>query len=340
MKAPPAGVVLLLTTVLWGSTFVVTKSLLDVAPPLAYLALRFGAAALVFVPFVLWRGLRRTPHLLVDGLLLGSVNAIGIFLQVFGQLYTTPAKSAFITSMNTPLTALAGLALYRIVPTRAQRVAIALASAGLCLLTWPPAGAKLNPGDLLTIGCALAFAIFITEAARRAARHDALALTMIQVTVAAVMFVTAALVARALGTRLPLAEQPTFVRLEAQPFPHGSVVLWQMAYMSIGCVVVVMAVQTWALQRLSAATAAVIYSLEPVVATVLALLVDGMSAAPGPRGTAGAFLVLCGIYVAEGRDLRRLMRRSSAAPSSRNDADDGAARQPTNEQPPDDLGVQ
>lgn len=323
MKAPPAGVVLLLTTVLWGSTFVVTKSLLEVAPPLAYLALRFGIAALVLVPVVAWRGLRRTPRLVVDGLVLGGMNALGILLQVFGQLYTTPAKSAFITSMNTPLTALAGLALYRIVPTRAQRVAIALASAGLCLLTWPPAGARLNPGDLLTIGCAVAFALFITEAARRASRHDALALTVMQVSVAAVLFVGSALVARALGARLPVADQPVFVRLEAHPFPHGPVVLWQMAYMSIGCVVVVMAVQTWALQRLSAATAAVIYSLEPVVATALALLVDGISAAPGPRGTAGAFLVLCGIYVAEGRDLRRLARRSRAAPSSTNDAGDG-----------------
>ena len=340
MKAPPAGGVLLLTTLLWGSTFVVTKSLLAVAPPLGYLALRFGIAALLYLPLVLWRGLRRTPHLGKDGLLLGGLNAVGILLQVCGQLYTTPAKSAFITSMNTPLTALCGLLLYRIFPARAQRVAIVLASVGLCLLTWPPAGTQLNPGDLLTIGCAATFAIFITEAARRAARHDALTLTVIQVTVAATLFVGAAVLARALGS-LPPAQQPLLVRLEAQPFPHGPVVLWQMAYMSIGCVVVVMAVQTWALQRLSAATAAVIYSLEPVVATALALLVDGASAAPGPRETAGAFFVLCGIYVAEGRDLRRLMRRSKPAPSSHDDDAGAGPPHPANEQPlPDDFGVQ
>jgi drug/metabolite transporter (DMT)-like permease len=299
VKAPPAGLVLLAATVAWGSTFVVTASLLEDAPPLTYLALRFGAATLVLLPLA--PRLRASRGLVRDALVLGLLNACGLLLQVFGQCYTTPAKSSFITSLNTPLTALCGLLLYRQVPTRAQRIAIVLATAGLCLLTWPPPGARINPGDLYTVGCAVLYAVFIVESARRAPRHDAITMAVAQVVIAAVLFAGCAMLARSIHADTNLLE------LEARPFPHGARVLWQMAYMSTVCVAGTMIAQTWALQRLPATTSAVIYSLEPVVATALSMALG--DAGPGPRGTTGAVLVLCAVYVAEGRELRRLVRR-------------------------------
>ena len=135
---PSAGLVLLACTCVWASTFAVTKELVATAPPLLYLTLRFGAAALLLTPLLLWRRASlRSPGFLRDSLVLGLLNASGLVFQVLGQVYTTASKSAFITSLNTPLTALVGLLVYRIVPTMGQRVAVALASFGLVLLTWP-----------------------------------------------------------------------------------------------------------------------------------------------------------------------------------------------------------
>ena len=332
MKKPSAKLVLLLVTCGWGSTFIVTKALLRDAPPFLYLAIRFSIATLALLPVVLWRGLG-VPRgnwrpFLRDSVVLGLLNAVGLVLQVFGQVYTSPAKSAFITSLNTPLTALFGLIVYRELPTRGQRVGVALASVGLLLLTWPLDGARFNPGDLLTVGCAILYAGFIVESARRTPRHGALSLAFSQIVIATLLFTSFAIVARL----LPFTDGE-LLRLELRPYPRGITAALQMAYMSLVCVAAIMLVQTWALHRLPATTAAVIYSLESVVATALAVIVGGASEWPGPRGATGGFLVLCAIYVAEGRR-RRSSSASATTASDGSQADaDEASDEPEVSQP-------
>jgi drug/metabolite transporter (DMT)-like permease len=253
-----------------------------------------------------------------DSLVLGVLNAGGLVFQVLGQVYTSPAKSAFITSLNTPLTPLCALLVYRELPTRAQRIGVLLASIGLVLLTWPPEGARLNPGDLLTVGCAILYAGFIVESARRTPRHPALSLAFSQVLIAALLFTACAVLTRT--SQLPgLAD---LMRWELRPFPRGPVTVMQMAYMSLVCVAGIMLVQTWALQRLPATTAAVIFALESVVATAIAIAVNGPSEWPGPRGATGGFLVVCAIYVAEGR--RRVRSTHEIAISNSHGAKDDA----------------
>src|SRR5262249_25045304 len=95
-------VILVGVTILWGSTFAVTKSIVHEAPPLVYLPFRFGLAAAV-MGTIYFRRLPRSRRALVDGAILGLLNSSGLVLQVFGQVYTSASKSAFITSLNTPL---------------------------------------------------------------------------------------------------------------------------------------------------------------------------------------------------------------------------------------------
>jgi drug/metabolite transporter (DMT)-like permease len=309
--APPAGLVLLVTTAVWGSTFMVTKDLVASTPPLGYLALRFGIAAVVVLPVAFARRAHTTPAFLRDALVVGLFNGIGLLFQVIGQVYTTASKSAFITSLNTPLTAIIGFVVYRIVPSREQKAAVALATLGLFLLTWPSGGARVNPGDLVTIGCALSYGFYIVEASRRAPRHDAVLFAIGQIVVGALLFVLARAIA--LQLRTPI---------ELRPFVWTTRVTLQMAYMSIVCVVLTMFAQTWTLQRLSATTAAVIYAAEPVFAMAIALAVDAAAEWPGARGATGALLVLFGLYVAEGRNLRRARSAANANKTSIAHSDD------------------
>jgi drug/metabolite transporter (DMT)-like permease len=51
--------------------------------------------------------------------------------------------------------------------------------------------------------------------------------------------------------------------------------------------------------RMSATHAAVVFALEPVFATALAIAVEGGSEWPGSRGAAGAALVLAGVLASE-----------------------------------------
>src|SRR5262245_34645382 len=87
--------VLMLTTLIWGCTFVIVKDVLEQWPPMAYLAVRFALAAVVLFAFfprqVFVSGLREWRA----GATLGVIMGCGFALQAIGQVYTTPAKSAF-----------------------------------------------------------------------------------------------------------------------------------------------------------------------------------------------------------------------------------------------------
>ena len=98
-------------TVLWGSTFVVTKDIVREAPPLLYLSFRFGVAALLLLRDLSSAAARgAAARSSSTASILGLLNSLGLVLQVFGQVYTTASKSAFITSLNTPLMPLVALA--------------------------------------------------------------------------------------------------------------------------------------------------------------------------------------------------------------------------------------
>ncbi len=294
-------------TVLWGSTFVVTKSVVRSTAPIDYLLLRFGVAALLLLPFALTRRLpaqeKGARRVIVDGVVLGLLNSAGLVLQVFGQAYTTASKSSFITSLNTPLTPLVGLFLYGAAPARAQRWAIVVATLGLLLLTYPAADVTgrvhWNRGDLATVGCAIIYAFTIVQIARRAPGHDAVHITFVQLAVGAVLFALAWLAMRGVLHAVPLDHLPEFARLEAQPFVADARLIASGLYMAVVCTLITFLLQTWAMARMSATRAAVMFALEPLFATAMALAVDGAGEWPGPRAAVGAVIVLGAVLISE-----------------------------------------
>jgi drug/metabolite transporter (DMT)-like permease len=294
---PRPELVLVGVTVLWGSTFIVTKDIVRASPPMLYLVIRFGVAALLLL--ALYGRRLRDRRLIVDGIVLGVMSSLGLVLQVIGQAYTTASKSAFITSLNTPLTPLVAYLLYRTRPSRPQLAAVLLATVGLALLTYPSGGARWNVGDLYTFGCAIFYGFTIVQIARRSARHDAAPLTAVQVAAAAATFVVALAVASLCIRTMKPAALPDFAQLEARPFIATPRLLAELAYMALVCTVATFGLQTWAMARMSATHAAIMFALEPVFATAIALLVEGSTEWPGNRGAGGACLVLLAVAVSE-----------------------------------------
>src|SRR5260221_9454326 len=90
-------------TVLWGTTFIITKDLLREVAPLVYITLRFSLAAVVLLA-IFPRTLSAPRRTLKDGLALGIGQGGGLLLQVLGQLDTSASKTAFVTALSTPLT--------------------------------------------------------------------------------------------------------------------------------------------------------------------------------------------------------------------------------------------
>ena len=100
-KTHRTGAILLLlaTVAIWGSTFAVVKGALRDCSPLLFNQMRMILAfvALALVHAREWRRMSRTAVL--AGAVAGACLAAGYELQTAGLVYTTPARSAFLTGL-------------------------------------------------------------------------------------------------------------------------------------------------------------------------------------------------------------------------------------------------
>ena len=156
-----ADFVLLMASLVWGSTFFLVKNALDFIAPFYFMTLRFGLALFVITVIVAPQIRRLSSLELMGGVLTGLSLFMGFTFQTWGLVYTTAGKSAFITGLNVILVPFILLTLGH------QRIrpkgwwAAGLATLGLLLLTNPTTADNLNRGDGLTILCAIAFAVQI-----------------------------------------------------------------------------------------------------------------------------------------------------------------------------------
>ena len=284
--------VLIAATIVWGSSFVVVKRVVEDSPPLRFLFWRFLLAATIALLLTAGRGLNR--RLVRDGLVAGLFLAAGMSLQVVGQTETTASKAAFLTGLSVVLTPFAAYVRTRRLPSLENGFGITLASVGFFLLTFPRGGGPLNRGDLFMTACGVAFAFYIVELGERTSAHEPLRLTGVQAAVAAM---TAGILSLLLRT--PLLSGLHVAAAEARPLLWQGTFLWSVVYLgSVGGVGTFLA-QAWAQKHMSATHAAIIFALEPVVAAFLAARLLGERL--GTRGIAGGVLVLAGILVSEMR---------------------------------------
>jgi len=267
---------------IWGATFVLVKQALEDASTLLFLALRFLLAAAVLLAAYRrrlrglltggWDGLR-------GGLLTGLCLFGGYLFQTLGLRLTTPAKSAFLTGLAIPLVPVLAALLLRLAPSASELAGIAVATAGMALLTAPDAGVAINPGDLLTLGAAFFFALHLIAVGHYSPRDGFERLSVLQVA-------TVALLALA-----------GFWWAET-PFLHSSLTLaGAVAVTGILATALALTVQAWAQRHTSYTRTAVIFAAEPVFAALTSFVVLGETLTG--RGWLGAALILAGILIVE-----------------------------------------
>lgn len=275
-----ADLVLVLVVSLWGTSFALVKGALDYVSPALFVLLRFLIAALIWG--VLYhrtlRGAR--PGIWWRGLLLGAVLGGGFILQTAGLRLTTASMSGFITGLNVVMVPLLVVALERRLPRWTAMLGVALCAVGLWVMT-APAGAGLNTGDLLTIGCAFLFALYIVlvEIFTGTEGYDGRALALIQVF--GIFLVTL--------PAIPLVEEPHVHFTWALTWRW--VVLGTMA-------AVTLALQLYWQRFITATRAAIIFTLEPPLAALFAFLLLGELL--GVAAYVGGLLIFLGMLVAEG----------------------------------------
>jgi drug/metabolite transporter (DMT)-like permease len=249
--SPLVGVLLLvLVTVIWGSTFAVIKETIQTVPVPILLAVRFSFAAL----FLLWvKPERKT---LIPGLILGLLSFAGYATQTIGMLTTTASKAAFITGLSVILTPIVGaIWLRQRVPLRAWLAAI-LALIGLGLMTLNPTEGVVI-GDLWVLGTALAYALYIVYLGEIAVHHKPIVLTSLQIIVVAVL---------SWGWAVPHLS----VLKELSPSALSALL-----YLALFATALVLWLQALAQRVVPAYAAALIFALEPVFAAIFAYFMLG-----------------------------------------------------------------
>jgi drug/metabolite transporter (DMT)-like permease len=247
---------------MWGTSHVITKSILSAHSPAFYTSLRFGLASVCF-------GLLFAGHLrgsgrreIGRGVLLGLCSFSGIGLYVAGLQFTQASKAGFITGLYLVFTPLLAFVLFRSRPTRGHLLGLAVAVAGFGLLSYPRAGGAVNGGDLLILLAAVAWAAHIAATSAFARDHDVKTLAAVQVMTVATLAYLVFFTLRAFG-------------LERQPNPLDWKFAAQIGYMAVVVTFVAALVQTWVQGRVSSTHAALFYALEPVSAAVFAFVIFG-----------------------------------------------------------------
>lgn len=180
-----ANILLLLAALFWGSTFAAQRAAAEVIAPFPFQGIRclLGAALLYLAVPAFDRfgqkGVWRSRVLWIAGLLCGLCLFTATNLQQFGiTLGTTAGKSGFITALHIVLVPVFGVFLRRRSGPLVW-ISVVLAVAGLFFLCMDE---SLSPaaGDLVTLLCAVCFAIHILLVDRVSPGVDPIRLSCIQ----------------------------------------------------------------------------------------------------------------------------------------------------------------
>ncbi|HUG88178.1 MAG TPA: DMT family transporter [Actinomycetota bacterium] len=200
MEATPtrrrdAGLLLLLTPLIWGLTFPAGKEALERLPLLPFTAWSrlLGVLTLALtLPFLVQRARLEPRRLIVPGLVLGGLMFVAFLLQSAGLQRTTATNAGFVTGLYVVFTPVLGLLLFRRPVARAAWVAVGISVVGLALLSVPGLDDLApRPGDLLVLASALVWAGHVVGVGFFAGRHPALPLALAQLVGAAAFHLVA-----------------------------------------------------------------------------------------------------------------------------------------------------
>lgn len=243
---------LLLTASAWGATFTLIKHILTKIAPEPFIFWRFTLAGVILVAFAAARKRLSRPDIR-PGIILGMFVFVGYWAQTRGLLYISPSRSALLTGLCVVLVPFADRLIFRRrIPLQAW-VGSVLAVIGTAVLIGG-FDARPNLGDVLTIFCAIVFALHIAYAADWSSRHSPLGLAGVQILV------------------VGLAAAP-FVPF-APPTPARTDVIVVIIVTAVVTTALAFAILMWAQSLVSATEAAVILAFEPVAASITSIVWD------------------------------------------------------------------
>jgi drug/metabolite transporter (DMT)-like permease len=252
-KRPLAIAALLLVATAWGMSFTLVKNVLTRIAPEPFIMWRFLLAGVALLLLAAWRReLRRA--ILFPGLALGALVFAGYWSQTRALIHISPSRSAFLTGLYVVMVPFADRLLHGVRVSRRAWIGSVLATVGTMMLIGGGIDIRPQPGDLLTVFCAVCFALHVVLSAKYSVAAPATALAAVQVFVVGVAAIIPAMFAPRPQPSVPIVAVIVFTAL----------VTTALAFVFM----------MWGQARVSATEAVVLLAFEPVAASITSIVWD------------------------------------------------------------------
>jgi len=267
---------------IWGVSFTVVDAVTGSLPPADLVAWRFGLGALALL-LVRRSSAPMVGALRIRAVVLGGLLGAGFLLQAWAMAYTDALMSGFLTSLLVVIAPVIGWLLFRERLSPAGWSGVAIAAAGLTVLSLQAVGFGL--GELLTLGSATLWGLHVVLLSRWSKPEHAIGLARIQ---------TATVAAMAFGAG---AVQSVFTGSNPWPAMPADAKTWlSIAFLAVLATAAAMVLLSWSQSRITATRAAIILTLEPVAAGLTAAI---LGAELTVRTVIGGTLLLGAMYIVE-----------------------------------------
>jgi drug/metabolite transporter (DMT)-like permease len=276
---------MLVVTAIWGWTFVVVQNAVAKMPVMDFLAWRFALAAamMIIIRPNCFKGM--TKKELGRGIILGCILGLGYITQTFGLERASASVTGFITGMFVVFTPLISWLFLRRRIAGKTWIAVVLATVGLALLGLH--GWSMGLGELLTLGCALCYALHIVGLGEWSTQYDIYRFSVLQILVVAVITVVSAI--------------PGGITLPPEPGVWGAVVITGVLATALAFFV-----QTWAQSLVIPARISIVMTMEPVFAGVFGVLLAGNTL--NAQIVSGMLCVLIAMFMVQIDSVPRFLR--------------------------------
>lgn len=273
-----ADLALVTVTIFWGSTFILSKIVLEQVPLVMYLIIRLNLAALMLSLYAFRYRKELSLQTLYHGIVMGVFLFLSYFFQMWGIQYTSASNAGFITGLNVVFVPLFSIFFFGAHPRVSSIVGVTFATTGLYFLSGGDFSA-LSKGDWLVFVCAVTVAFHVIYTGKFASKNNIYLLTSVQLCVTGLLSLT-------------------LIPFESESFPPINLnIILLLFYLALFGTVYTFLMQT-AMQRFTTATrTALVFSLEPVFAALFAFLIVGEILTP--TGWFGGILIIFGMLIAE-----------------------------------------
>ncbi|ASG67469.1 membrane protein [Francisella halioticida] len=273
---------LFVVTILWGATFPLIKISLAYISPGLFVAFRLGLSCLLFIPVIIKSNFKHKKYLLKVGAIFGSLEGLSFYFQTHGLYTISSSESAFLTALSVimiPFIAsifkLDRLTIYSVIASLVSLLGIyALSGASF---------SNFTIGYLWSVLCALAYALSVVYLSYETRKNhntevfkDLRLLIILQII---------------FGIPIPLISDIPSMYLQL-----NYILLISLAFCSVTTIICYYLQNTYQ-KYLSMAEVAVIFSFEPIFATIFGRIINNEKIYLST--IAGGVLILASYFIIE-----------------------------------------